>query len=259
MTGTRVPPISIDDSSRYLELRVWAEMFHDAQQARISAVNRAERGGVHPDVYQGHIKGLQDVEHQCSLALHKTFRRTVPADLLIWQKDSPGIGEHLLSRLLGHIGSPYVATPFFWRATEDGKRELVAGEPYCRKVSQLWSYCGVGDPSRRRSRGSTQEDALATGIPLAKSLLRLLAESCVKVNRGPYRECYDAAREKYAERTHTQECKPCGPRGHPAEEGSPWSLAHQHSAALRKVSKEILKDMWVVTRDSYQGQTASAA
>ena len=235
----------------YLELRIWAEMLHDAQQARIAAENRSRRGGVHPDLYQIHIKNLETVEHDCALELRRSFRHTVPEALRAWQKESPGIGEHLLARLIGVVGNPYLAEPKYWRAGKEGedKRVLVAGEPFNRNVAKLWAYCGVGDPAKRRSKGSTQAEALSTGIPLAKSLLRLLAESCVKVNKGPYRELYDAMRERYAGRTHAGECRPCGPKGSPAQPGSEWSKAHQHAAALRKVSKEILKDMWVIYRD----------
>lgn len=235
-------------SGGYRELRVWAEMYQDAQLARIAAKNRAERGSVHPDLYTTHIAGLEDVEHRCGLELHRAFRRVVPPTLREWQKASPGIGEHLLARLIGVIGDPLTATPYRWEGTGTD-RHLIADEPYRRGVGQLWAYCGVGQPGLRRRRGMTPEEAFAAGIPLAKSLLRLLAESCVKVNRGPYREAYDKARFHYGDRLHVEECPACGPRGKPAPVGSPWSLAHQHAAALRKVSKNILKDIWLACRD----------
>lgn len=235
-------------SGQYQELRVWAEMFHDAQAARIAATNRAERGGVHPDLYAGHITGLEDVEKRCGLELRRAFRRVAPEGLRVWQKESPGIGEHLLARLVGLIGDPVVASPFRWEQNGDG-RHLVALEPYRRGVAQLRAYCGVGDPRLKRRKGMSQEEAFAAGVPLAKSLVRLMAEGCVKVNRGPYREEYDAARERYADRLHAEECPACGPKGKPAQVGSPWSLAHQHAAALRKVGKEILKDIWLACQD----------
>jgi hypothetical protein len=47
--------------------------------------------------------------------------------------------------------------------------------------------------------------------------------------RSPYRDVYDQARTLYATRDG-------------------WSLMHQHNAALRKVSKEVLKDLWLVSR-----------
>lgn len=261
--GTTQPPQPTDLASPYQELRIWSEMFNDAMIARISASNRSERGGVHSDLYANHIKHLEQTEHDCSLELVRTFRKTVTPSVRAWQKASPGIGEHLLARLLGVIGDPCLATPYHWEGGGETRR-LVADEPFRRSISQLWSYCGVGDPERRRKKGQTAEEAMAAGIPLAKSILYLLAQSCVKaeggeyvpatgrykgrtivVARSPYRDVYDKARAQYADREHAKLCPACGPKGKPAKVGSPWSAAHQHAAALRKVSKEILRDLWI--------------
>lgn len=57
--------------------------------------------------------------------------------------------------------------------------------------------------------------------------------------RSPYRDIYDAARIYYAD-----------------HEG--WTLMHQHNAALRKVSKEILKDIWVLCNDHELKKQGSA-
>lgn len=240
-------PQPTSSPSPYLELRVWAEMYNDAMQTRIAAVNRSERSATDVDVakYGLHIKLLEDTEHQCALELVRTYRRTVSPSVRAWQKESPGVGEHLLARLLGIIGHPTLATPYHWEGAGKDNRRLVADESYTRSISQLWSYCGVGDPERKRRKGQTVEEAMAAGIPLAKSVLYLLAQSCVKVNRGYYREVYDKARVTYADRLHKKECPACGPKGKPAKVDSPWSLAHQHAAALRKVSKEILRDLWI--------------
>jgi hypothetical protein len=235
-------------ASPYQELRIWSEMYQDAMQARISAMNRSERGGVHPDLYAMHIKQLEKTEHDVALELVRAYRKTFSGGVRQWQVDSPGIGEHLLARLLGIIGHPCHATPYHWEGVGKDNRRLVADNPYDRSISQLWSYCGVGDPERKRRKGQSVEEAMACGIPLAKSVLYLLAQSCVKVNRGPYREHYDKAREIYANRLHKAECPACGPKGKPAKPESPWSLSHQHAAALRKVSKEILRDLWIAAR-----------
>lgn len=292
---------STPESDEYRKLRILAEMLWDAQKTRIGMSNRAERAEVLPEIYKPHIENMEEVEHKLALALRKQYRVTVPPRVRQWQQDSPGIGEHLLARLLGCIGDPVWAFPYHWEGagktsgngpapcdtqilavvagedldggqqsggthtssaaidevSDDGQpqcdthssravvgRHLVADPPYRRMVSQLWSYCGVGDPTRKRRSGMGKDDALAAGKPLAKALCRLLAESCVKANRGPYREIYDLARVRYAIRDHAEPCIRCGPAGRPAPEGSPWSAAHQHGAALRKVSKEILRDLW---------------
>lgn len=245
-TETNQDPVPTLEPSPYQEIRIWAEMLRDAMQTRIGATNRSERAGLDPERYALHIKALNDMEHECALELARTYRKTVSPSIRQWQVDSPGIGEHLLARLLGIIGHPCLATPHHWEGLGKENRRLVADEPYSRSISQLWSYCGVGDPDRKRRKGQTVEEAMACGIPMAKSILYLLAQSCVKVNRGYYREVYDKARVQYADRVHAKDCAPCGPKGRPAKVGSNWSLAHQHNAALRKVSKEILRDLWVV-------------
>lgn len=244
-TETIEAPQPERETSLYQELRIWAEMLRDAMQARISANNRSERGGVHPDLYANHIKALEKTEHECALELARTYRKAVSPRVRAWQVESPGIGEHLLARLLGTIGDPCLATPYHWEGVGKDNRRLVADESYNRSIAQLWSYCGVGDPERRRKKGQSVEEAMACGIPMAKSILFLLAQACVKVNRGYYREVYDKARVTYADRVHKGDCAACGPKGKPAKAGSPWSLGHQHAAALRKVSKEILRDLWV--------------
>jgi hypothetical protein len=94
-----------------------------------------------------------------------------------------------------------------------------------RSVSQLWSYCGHGDAKRQRARGMSSEDAAAMGNPRAKMLVRLIAESCMKCRTSPYRHIYDEARMDYESRD--------------------WTPLHRHNAALRKVGKAMLKDLWL--------------
>jgi hypothetical protein len=109
---------------------------------------------------------------------------------------------------------------------------LVADPPFERSVSQLWSYCGHGDPTRRRRKGMTADDAAAMGNPALKTAVWQIAVACTKQvgtarsRRSPYRDVYDVARLTYADRD--------------------WTDAHRHAAALRKVGKEILRDLWKV-------------
>lgn len=265
-------------SAGYLELRVISEMLEDAMRARIAASNRAERGGVDPAIYRDQLDALAAAEHNVALAMRRCYRRVAPASVVAWQRDTPGIGEHLLARLLGIIGDPHVARPHRWEG-DGAEKVLVAEEPYERTVSQLWAYCGHGDPARRKRVGMTQAEAFGLGSPRAKMLVHLLAEACMKQigtgqrvsetqgclagmnggeptrppeaipaparRRSPYRDVYDEARERYSDRVHAAACVRCGPSGKPAVEGSPWSAAHQHAAALRLVGKELLRGLWV--------------
>jgi hypothetical protein len=241
----------------WLELRIWAEMFHDAQKTRIAAHNRAERGGVSADIYTAYTEATENAEHVCKLALARTYRRVVPSEIIAWQKAERGIGEPLLARLLGHLGDPYIATPYRWMAkppedhecggTCGADRHLVALEPFARTVGQLWAYCGIGDPARKRRRLMDADEALAAGKPLLKSLVYLLAVACVKQPAGSrYRDAYDGGRERYAERIHVEACAPCH-----AKPEQPWKPGHQHAAALRLVGKEILRDLWLAAREAH--------
>lgn len=96
-------------------------------------------------------------------------------------------------------------------------------------------------PSRTKGKKSNWNST-------AKMRAYLIAESCIKQTRSPYREVYDKARVKHATATHNVECRRCGPSGKPALVGSPLSLGHQHARGLRVVAKAILKDIWVEAR-----------
>lgn len=260
------PPIlaagSTPQSNGWLGFCIWAEMHNDAQKSRIASTNRAERGGVEPAIYQAYVESVERSEHICKLALGRTYRRVVPATIIAWQKEQRGIGEHLLARLLGHLGDPYIATPYRWMASppEDhecggtcgAQRHLVALEPFTRTVGQLWSYCGHGDPARKRRRLMDADDALAAGSPVCKMLVHLLAEACVKQAPGNrYRDHYDEARAKYADRIHVEACAPCH-----AKPEQPWKPGHQHAAAQRYVGKQILRDLWLAAREAHTGEAS---
>lgn len=228
----------------WLELRIWSEMFNDAQQARIAAVNRAERGGVSPDVYAAYTDALAQAEHVCALAMRRCYRRVVPTAVREWQTDNRGVGEHFAARLLGHLGHPRIATPHWWEGSGTD-RTLMAGEAYERTVSQLWQFCGHGDPTRRIRKGMTADELAAVGNPVLKMLVHLNAEACMKQPAGNrYRDVYDTRRAITADRAHSAPCVRCGPSGKPAAEGTPWSKGHQHADALRIVGKELLRDLW---------------
>ena len=61
-------------------------------------------------------------------------------------------------------------------------------------------------------------------------IVHLMAEACLKAKaRSPYGPVYDEARATYEAREE-------------------WTPLHRHNAALRKVGKEILRDLWLVAR-----------
>lgn len=271
-------PISSASPEDFAILRVLADSFQDVQDARIAVKNRtsAKRlkdGTVVPaaipaELVADVLDALMAAEKKASSLMQKAFRRAAP-EVHAWARTTPGIGvssDRLIARLLGAIGHPVMASPYHWEG-EGPERVLVADSPYLRSVSQLWSYCGHGDPARRRRRGMSPEDALALGNPRAKMLVHLLAEACMKCvgggtemlpipssaapapdtdfagdpdpltepdvraprRRSPYRDVYDLRRLETADR-----------------EG--WTDGHRHADALRIVGKAILRDLWLVAQ-----------
>ena len=117
-----------------------------------------------------------------------------------------------------------------------------------RIVSQLWAYCGHGDPAYAGSipAGATQAELFKRGNPRAKMQVYLIATGMLKAGN---REAYNGDRMNHAVAVHAKPCKRCGPSGHPAAIGSPWSLAHQHASGLRVLGKQFLLDLWLAAGD----------
>jgi hypothetical protein len=187
---------------------------------------------------------LAKLEHEAILSLQRAMRRH---PLGRWQKQQIGIGEKQLGRLLAAIGDPY------WNTLHDRPRT----------VSELWSYSGLHTVSSsapdqlpvgahaasvrgaaRRTKGQR-----ANWSTDAKTRAYLIAESCVKQSRSPYRETYERRRAAVADRVHDRPCPQCNGKGKTELIISPWRAGHQHADALRIVSKTVLRDLWVAARD----------
>lgn len=208
-------------------------------------------------------EALAKIEHEAILNLQRAMRRH---PLGPWQKAQIGIGEKQLARLLAAIGDPY------WNTLYDRPRT----------VSELWAYSGLhtlpaghhrfdaqrscadgGEPAARATdharsdtHGSTvrgaarrQKGQRANWSTDAKTRAYLIAESCVKQARSPYREVYDKRRAVTAERVHDRPCPQCNGAGKAALIESPWRAGHQHADALRIVSKAVLRDLWAAARE----------
>lgn len=237
----------------YTELRLYAEMFDDVQRFRIATENKIRSGGVSTDVIGATLKHYEMVEHDMKLAMQRCYRKTASTGIREWQKSELGIGEPTLAWLLGIIGDVRIAIPMRWEGTGKDNRVLVADESHQRSISQLWSYCGHGDPLRKKTKGMGQDAAMALGNPLTKVLVWKLATACLKagvresstVAISHYGEVYMKRRAVTQDRLHETPCIRCGPSGKPAAVGSPWSKAHQLGDALRIIGKEVLRDLWI--------------
>lgn len=236
-------------------LALAADVLDDAERTRIANENRLRQltrseedsdGEVrgfgldesHPDVARlaALVDMLRKIEHQAGLNLQRLLRQH---PLGPWVKAQKGIGEKQAARLLAVIGDPYVNEQ--------------TGE--IRTVSQLWAYCGHGDPSRKLRKGMTQAELFTLGNPVAKSRTWLIACAVLKA-QGPLSDAYYARKEATEGRVHATECRRCGPAGKPAAEGSPWSDAHRHADALRVLGKTILRDLWREAKRIHRGEAA---
>jgi hypothetical protein len=208
---------------------------------------------------------LEQAEHLAELELVRAWRKH---PLAPWAKAIRGIGEKSIARLIAEIGDPAIGTTGHWETSVEGakadtddqsedapedekkNREWVIDEEFERTVSQLWAYCGVGDPARNRiPKGAIQSDLLKRGKPRAKKQLYLIGTSLLKsgIRAGEaisdWGQFYIDARVKYADRIHAEACPPCH-----AAAGDPWKPGHQHMAALRLMEKEFLKGLWKEAR-----------
>lgn len=217
-------------------LRFLARAYFDAQELRKGIGNRIFQIESRDRLSDADLllvpkEGTKELEQRLDSALKKALKRYSP-ELYEWATTTKGLSPHGIGLLLGEIGHPLYAVPSEYvenpdfdpdepSSVKNPKRILVQGEPYVRSVSQLWSYCGYGDPERKKRKGE-----LANWSHRAKSLLFTISSGALMNRRhgGSYVEMYDMAREKYATRD--------------------WTDGHRHKAALRYVSKQILKDLY---------------
>jgi hypothetical protein len=264
-------PVLLDDPFLYLA----AAVLDDAEKVRTANANRLrilttpadqeDEDGVprgwgltldHPDVARvaALVSALEKVEHDATLNLQRLMRKH---PLGPWVKAQVGVGEKQAARLLACIGDPY------WNTLHDRPRT----------VSQLWAYSGLhvlpasqaalaaqsapagggqtgSDPDHRSCEAHPPTVLVAAkrrkGIRAnwstdAKMRAYLIATSCIKQARSPYRAVYDGRRARTAE-THPE-----------------WTPGHSHNDALRIVSKAILKDLWLAARDLHQAAGTEVA
>ncbi len=126
-------------------------------------------------------------------------------------------------------------------ARADGTKQ---GDPSHSVAGNQRPDAGVAPKRRKGQRANWSGQA--------KMRAHLVAESCMKQRRSPYRDLYDKRKNNTEGRTHVAPCPQCGPKGKPAQVGSPWSDGHRHADALRIVAKEILRDLWREARQLHE-------
>ena len=214
-------------------LALSADTLDDIEKTRISMQNRyrqmirtetdsdgEDRGfGLPEDSYavmrvRGIVDSLIEQEKEATKILEKVMKSHA---LGSWVKAQKGVGLKQGARLIAAIGDPY------WNTLHDRPRS----------VQEFWSYCGygVGDEGTavRRKKG-----VKSNWNAKAKMRAFLIAESCLKQKGSPYEIVY-RNRRAHTDVTHPE-----------------WSAGRSHNDALRVAAKEILKDMWIATKDIYE-------
>ena len=193
------------------------------------------------------LKRQVEVETLLVTQMKKHIKQTPFAG---WIKAERGVGAKQAARLLAAIGDPYWMDRYQMNPKVAGSPltfTLVESRP--RTVSELWSFAGYsvnGGAAR-----SLRKREVANWSPKAKMRAFLVAQSCMKQkdSGSRYRAVYDLGRAQYFDAVHMVECERCAPRGKPAAIGTPLNPGHQMARALRLVSKEILRDLWLIARD----------
>lgn len=178
-----------DQADGFLHLRVIADTLDDIMRTRIAVTSRVDFAAIDGFAVGQHLAGMVDTESKLKLALRRQFRVAAPA-VRAWTMATVGLGEPIMARFLGAVGDPVHAQPYEWSTSPDrshlcgpncGKeRHLIPLEPFERTPRQFLSYCGWGDPARRRRVGMTAAAAAALGNQRAKPLAYVMAESCIK-------------------------------------------------------------------------------
>lgn len=262
------PPISVPmpateavEWAAFDELRIYAECLADSMDHRIALANRLRSGTVPKDVVAELLADLNHTEKVLRRGMVKSFRRTAP-EVAAWTKETVGLGEETMARLIGCIGHPVVARPHHWEG-EGTSRQLVADEPYLRTVSQLWSYCGHGDPARRKRKGMTADDAMRLGSPHAKKLVYLLAVACMKCagseERPPATDADPTSTERpslvdpFDPTGHIRSDAPGHPAGGSPHESADAEVATTPEGSPRRRSpyRDVYDDRRLVTADRH--------
>lgn len=250
LTQATAPSVGPDPG--YYLVVFLADIVDDLEKARIANQNRlrtltdtGDWGKAVTNKEAEYVAALVDqiaaLEHGAILQLKRAVRQSPLAQFV---KDTKGLGEKTLGRLIKETGDPA------WNSLEDRPRSL----------RELYAYCGLHvvagkAPTRRKGVRANWSTA-------AKTRLYLIAEAMLKNRQSAYRTIYDDARLKYADAVHPSDCVRCGPSGKPALAGSPLSAGHQHARAMRLVSKAVLADIWEAAMVRYrpdQPTTASQA
>jgi hypothetical protein len=195
------------------ELLFCAEYLDDVEKIRIATENRLrsmKEAEIDAEFYEKQTQAFQKLEHEAVLALQRVMKKH---PLGKWIEETKGVGLKQGARLIAAIGD------ITYNHLDDRPR---------RGPAELWAYCGYhvlpdGHAAKRK------KGVKSNWNPTAKMRAFLIAESCIKQKESPYRKVYDKARKSWEKRD--------------------ISDGHKHNHALRVTAKEILKDIFLESKN----------
>jgi hypothetical protein len=224
------------DMNSYAVLLLAAGFVDDTERNRIANENRVRSlEEIDPTLsapYIPMLNGLIELEKHATKQLERTMKAHPYGP---WVMRNKGVGLKQGARMLAAIGDPGYN---------------YAAERPRRGPAELWAYCGYR-PGQRRRKG-----VQSNWNSEAKMRVYLVAKQCVMTMDSPFRQFYDAAREKYTDAVHDTPCPQCTLKGKPSPVGSPLRDGHVHARAIRHVAKTILIDLY---EESQMLQTQGAA
>lgn len=157
-----------------------------------------------------------------------------------WVKSQRGVGEKTAARLLAAVGDPYWIDEAEF---EDDEGNVVYRPARTRTVSELWAYAGLHVDRPSNSAVRRKKGVQSNWKTEIKTRAYLIAEACVKtgVRKDLEDDTKRVATTKYG-RVYLDR------RAHTGQTHPEWTLGHSHNDAMRIVSKELLKDMWVASK-----------
>lgn len=113
-----------------------------------------------------------------------------------------------------------------------------------RYASSLWSYTGYHAPSDKRYIPGRA----GGGNKTFRSAMFVLAGSFIKQKESPYKDIYYAEKLKLSASEKITRSKPVGGDSRKNMKWSETTKKHRHEAAIRKMMKHFLADLWKVWR-----------
>lgn len=243
MSVLEAPVIPSQENYAHLRSLVasW-QLLMETRKKIILPLKRAVSDEETPRLLPWMVDAIAPIEEEKALTEKDIVRVWKQHPLYPWQVEIRGLGEHSCAVAVALMGGdPYVAYPIRRVGPKKSSR-WIAEEPYIRTLGQLRSYCGLGDPQRKRTENMSQEDLLGLGKPLLKARLRLISESFLKAQDDIYAPIYYEARDRYEDAIHAWNCRGRGTCG--LDSGTPWRDGHKHAASLRLVAKAFLADLY---------------